>query len=199
MYIDSGAMYRATTLYALRNGLINNGELKDTGIRQILDNVTIDFKKTDHTRGYSTYLNEELVENKIRGMEVSEFVSDVSRVPAIREKMVAIQQQFAEKKSVVMDGRDIGTVVFPGADIKIFLTASPEVRANRRFKELEERGVQTTFADVLANIKKRDFIDENREISPLKKADDAVVLDNSEMSVDEQMRWFGKKFETLFR
>lgn len=197
-YVDSGAMYRATTLFAIKNNLLNDGKLSVVGIDKILREVTIDFKKNTETLQDETYLNNENVESEIRGMEVSNLVSDVSKVPEIRNKMVALQRNLGEQKSIVMEGRDIGTVVFPDADIKIFLTASAQVRAQRRFDELKSKGLKTSFEEVLDNVKKRDFIDENREVAPLRKAEDAEILDNSNMSVANQMKWFAEKFEHKF-
>ncbi len=194
-YVDSGAMYRATTLFAIRNNLLQDGQLSETGIDKILHGVTIDFRKNPDTGNDDTFLNDECVETKIRGLEVSNLVSEVSKVNFIRKKMVALQRKLAEKKSIVMDGRDIGTVVFPDADIKLFLTARPTVRAQRRFDELKAKGIPANYEEVLENIKKRDFIDENRDIAPLKKARDAITLDNSNMTVNDQMKWFAENFE----
>ncbi len=196
-YIDSGAMYRAATLYAIRNRLLQDGRLLKAGINQILHEVSIDFRKNPVTGNDDTYLNDECVETEIRGLEVSNQVSEVSKVPDIREKMVTLQRKMGEKKSIVMDGRDIGTVVFPDADIKIFLTASAAIRAQRRFDELKTKSIRASYKEVLENVKKRDFIDENRDVAPLKKAKDAVLLDNSNMTIDDQMLWFAENFEKL--
>lgn len=194
-YVDSGAMYRATALFAIRNNLLQDGQLSETGVDKILHEVNIDFKKNPDTGNDDTFLNNECVETEIRGLEVSNQVSEVSKIPVIREKMVALQRKLGEQKSIVMDGRDIGTVVFPDADIKIFLTASTSVRAQRRLDELKAKGIRASYEEVLENIKKRDFIDENRDIAPLKKAQDALILDNSNMTVNDQMKWFADNFE----
>lgn len=197
-YVDSGAMYRAATLFAIKNNLLNDGYLTNEGIDKILREVTIDFRKNPDSQIDETWLNNENVESEIRGMEVSNYVSDVSKVPEIRNKMVALQRILGQQKSIVMDGRDIGTVVFPDADIKVFLTAGAKVRAQRRFDELKSKGLQISFDEVLDNVKKRDFIDENREVAPLRKAEDAEILDNSNMTVADQMNWFAEKFEHIF-
>jgi cytidylate kinase len=199
LYADSGAMYRATTLFAIRHDLILDGRLTESGIEQIMNEVIIDFKQDAETGENFTLLNGEEVEHEIRGIDVSNHVSHVSKIPAIRDKMVTLQQKLGEQKRIVMDGRDIGTVVFPDADIKIFLTASPEIRAKRRFNELVEKGIKVNYEDVLENVKKRDFIDENRDVAPLKKATDAHLLDNSHMTVKEQMKWFADKFESILK
>lgn len=194
LYVDSGAMYRATTLFALRNSLIEENDLKISDVEKILEGINIDFRKNQTTGGNETYLNGENVEEEIRGMEVSNHVSLVSKHPAIREKMVMLQREMGRKKSIIMDGRDIGTVVFPDADIKIFLTASAEVRAKRRYDELLSKGINISYGEVLENVMSRDRIDETRDVAPLKKADDAFVLDNSNLSVEEQMEWFVTNF-----
>ena len=181
-YIDSGAMYRAVTLYALRNGLINNPEL----LISRLPDIHIDFITQPDGRQH-TYLNGENVEKEIRSMSVSEHVSQISTIPAVRHDMVRKQQAFGIEKGIVMDGRDIGTTVFPQAELKIFVDASPETRAQRRYDELRAKGNSTaTYEDVLQNIRQRDWTDTHRAESPLRKAEDAVVVDNSSMSIDEQ-------------
>jgi len=196
LYIDSGAMYRGVTLWALENGMIKKGILDEDELVRNLDSIEIDFSDPV-SRGDTAHLllNGEDAEDKIRNMEVSDWVSPVSKIKEVREKLVSLQQKMAEGKSVVMDGRDIGSVVFPDADIKIFMTASPEIRAERRFKELKEKGKESDFMEVLKNINKRDEIDQSRKISPLSKPDDAVVLDNSHMTPPEQMQWFRETFK----
>lgn len=185
-YIDSGAMYRAVTLYALRNGLISKDNIvdKDKLIKRLAD-IHIDFKPTE--TGQHTLLNGEDVEKEIRTMEVSSSVSPVAAIPEIRHHLVALQQEFGRQKGIVMDGRDIGTTVFPNAEMKIFVTASPETRAMRRFLELKQKGENPDYDEVLKNVVTRDHIDQTRAESPLRKADDAFVLDNSEMTLDEQL------------
>jgi len=194
IYIDSGAMYRAVALYALQNGLIAKVTLKKEQLIRSLDRIEIRFRKNEKTGAQETWLNGENVEEFIRGIEVSNIVSKISQIKEVREKMVRIQRKIGEEGSVVMDGRDIGSTVFPDAVLKIFMTADPEVRARRRFKELVEKGMQVDFDDVIRNIKMRDHEDETRQVSPLRKAADAVILDNSSMTIDEQMDWFRKKW-----
>ena len=187
LYIDSGAMYRAVTLYALRNGIITDTVLNRDLLIQELPKMQISFLVD---KGHSkTVLNGKIVENEIRTIRVSEFVSQVSALEEVRLKMVEIQRKLGENRRIVMDGRDIGTVVFPNADLKIFMTASPEIRAQRRYKELVEKGEKINFEEIEKNIQYRDQYDTTREISPLRKADDAVVLDNSHLTVEEQMEW----------
>ncbi len=188
-YIDSGAMYRAVTLYAMENGIIGEKGLDRKKLIAALPEIRISFEQDPATGSSVTLLNGRNVEEKIRSLEVSQWVSEVSRIREVREHLVQQQRRLAGHGGVVMDGRDIGTVVFPDADIKIFMTARPEVRAQRRHKELKEKGMEITFEEVLENVRERDRIDSGREVSPLKKADDALVLDNSDMSVEEQMEW----------
>jgi cytidylate kinase len=189
-YIDSGSMYRAITLFAHREKIIIGELVDEKKLEEVLDSVLISFVKNEKTGKNETYLNLENVEAEIRGMEVSQNVSLISKISFVRKKMVAFQRKMGENKSIVMDGRDIGTVVFPNADIKIFMTADPLIRAERRFKELQENDVKTTLLEVEHNILERDFIDQNRKDSPLCKADDALVLDNSYMTPEEQITWF---------
>ena len=189
LYIDSGAMYRAVTLYGIRNSIVDKQEIQTDKLIEVLDSIEIDFKKNDGDV-YETYLNGENIENEIRGVMVSECVSNVSKIREVRSKLVILQRGFARNKGVVMDGRDIGTVVFPDADMKIFMTAKPEIRAKRRFDELTEKGLHVDFQEIMKNIEERDIIDSTRKESPLRKADDAIVLDNSYMTPDEQMIWF---------
>ncbi|MCK9311161.1 MAG: (d)CMP kinase [Bacteroidales bacterium] len=187
-YIDSGAMYRALSLYCLRNGLMKDGSIDEPALMAVLDGIEIKFKK--NTDGVSqTYLNGENVENEIRNLEVSNAVSIVSAVGFVRKALVTLQRKLSVGGGVVMDGRDIGTVVFPNADLKLFVTADSSVRAKRRYDELAKKGQPEDFEDILANIEWRDKLDQARAVSPLKKADDAVVLDNGEMTIEEQDAW----------
>ena len=189
-YIDTGAMYRAVTLYALRHGFFAaDGTLDTEALRASMDDIVISFRFNEQTRRPDTYLNGECVEGEIRGMAVSSFVSPIATVGFVREAMVAQQQRMGTEKGIVMDGRDIGTVVFPDAELKIFVTASAEVRAQRRYDELKAKGDEASFEEILANVKERDRIDSSREISPLKQADDALLLDNSHMTIPEQNEW----------
>ena len=185
IYIDSGAMYRAATLFCMENNLLGD----EQKIISRLNEINIEFRLNPVNGNADTWLNEVNVENRIRKIDVSDNVSQVSRIKNVREKMVAIQRKLGEKKGIVMDGRDIGTVVFPDADLKIFMTASPEIRAQRRFDELVAKGDNISLDEIISNIKKRDQMDENRTESPLRKADDAVVLDNGNMTRNEQMEW----------
>jgi CMP/dCMP kinase len=189
IYIDSGAMYRAVTLYCLRRDLVN-GDIADVpGIIAELDNINIDFVYDPEMDKYETFLNSENVEAEIRNMQVSASVSRISQIYKVRERLVDLQRLIGARKGIVMDGRDIGSVVFPDADIKIFMTASVDIRARRRFDELKEKGADAKLEDIRKNIVARDIADENRDISPLVRADDAIILDNSRMSVAEQMAW----------
>ncbi|MEE4115625.1 MAG: (d)CMP kinase [Marinilabiliaceae bacterium] len=190
IFIDSGAMYRAVTLYALRNDLIDNGKIDIEGIISALPYIRIDFRFNTDKKLYETYLNNENVEEDIRGIEVSDYVSPLSQIREVRDKMVHLQREIGVFKGIVMDGRDIGTVVFPDADIKIFMTASPDIRAERRYNELREKGVEINYNDILENVNTRDLADSGRDLSPLRQAEDAYVLDNSNMTVDDQMDWF---------
>lgn len=190
LYIDSGAMYRAVTLAFIEEGVIKGDTLDEEALGRLLDNITIDFRPAGSGSAAETYLNGVNVEKRIRGLEVASSVSLVSTSAMVRRKMVALQQEMGKDKGIVMDGRDIGTVVFPDADIKIFLTASADIRAGRRYKELIEKGEDVNFDEIRENILRRDEIDSTRKESPLKKAADAVVLDNSHMTPDEQMVWF---------
>lgn len=197
VYIDSGAMYRAVTLYALRNGWINNGVPDVEKIIAGLKNIKITFSWDKITEKNITFLNGENIEDEIRRLEVSQNVSPISTIAEVRHEMVKQQRENGKNKGIVMDGRDIGTVVFPDAELKIFMTASPEIRAQRRFLELQEKGMETDFSDILKNVEERDKIDSTRAISPLKKADDALVLDNSHLSREEQLAWTLKKVKEL--
>ena len=197
IFIDTGAMYRAVTLYALENSIIENGIVDEERIKSSLGDIDIDFRFNPQRGASGIYGNGDLAEGKIRTIEVSNCVSAVSSIAEVRSKLVAIQQQMGRKGGVVMDGRDIGTVVFPDAEIKIYMTADPMVRAERRFKELTAKGDSVTLEEVYDNVVSRDKADMTRAISPLCKADDAVVLDNSYMSVDEQMAWFDELYKSV--
>lgn len=189
LFIDSGAMYRAVTLFCIREGLVGEGFINREDITSMLPMIDISFSYNPDKGEYETYLNSENVEWEIRSVEVTKHVSEVSKISEVRTRMVELQRQIGYFRGIVMDGRDIGTVVFPDADLKIFMTASVDVRAYRRHKELEEKGIDSDFEEIREAMVKRDNIDETREISPLRKADDALVLDNSDMSVNEQMEW----------
>jgi cytidylate kinase len=195
IFIDSGAMYRTVTLYCMRRGYIGNGKLNTCSIIQDLKDIHIEFVYNPDIAEYETFLNSENVENEIRGIEVSEHVSKISQIGEVRSRMVELQRQIGVFKGIVMDGRDIGTVVFPDADLKIFMTASVDIRAKRRYDELKSKGVDVNIEEVKQNIIARDITDENRDISPLRKADDAIILDNSRMTVEEQMIWVHQLFE----
>ena len=196
VYVDTGAMYRAVTLYALRNNLFNSDNtVKVDELEQQMKNITISFKFNTETGRPDTYLNSELVEKEIRSLEVSSHVSPIAAVPFVRTAMVAQQQRMGESKGIVMDGRDIGTTVFPQAELKIFVTASAEVRAQRRYDELQAKGMPADYADILKNVEERDYIDSHREVSPLCKADDAIELDNSHMTIPEQKAWLMEKYQ----
>ena len=190
IYLDSGAMYRAVTLFAMQKGFIQNKKVDQPSLEKHLQDIHIEFRHGRENSQYETYLNGENIEAKIRSMEVSENVSEVSKIKSVRSRLVALQQKMGEKKGIVMDGRDIGTVVFPKADIKLFMTASLEVRTQRRFKELQDKGIAVTQEEVSANLAQRDYLDQNRAESPLKKADDALILDNSNMTPAQQLEWF---------
>lgn len=194
VYIDTGAMYRAVTLYAMRHGLIKDGEVKSEALHDEMKNIHISFQLNTDTQRPDTYLNGVYVEREIRSMEVSHHVSQIAALPFVRTAMVDMQREMGKEKGVVMDGRDIGTVVFPNAELKIFVTASAEIRAQRRYDELTAKGEECQLADILENVKQRDYLDSTRETSPLRKADDAIVLDNSNMTIEEQSDWLMKEF-----
>jgi len=189
IYIDSGAMYRAVTLYCLRKGYIGKEGLKINGILADIKDIHICFIYNSDIGEYETFLNSENVEREIRGFEVSSHVSRISQIAEVRSRMVELQRQIGVFKGIVMDGRDIGTVVFPDADLKIFMTAAVDIRAKRRFDELIHKDIEVEFEEIRKNIIARDIADENRDISPLRRADDAIVLDNSKMTVASQMEW----------
>ncbi|WP_108245013.1 (d)CMP kinase [Muricauda brasiliensis] len=187
IYVDTGAMYRAVTLFALNHGFVNEkGELDSAALIDKLPEVNLKFVPNTETGRSDMFLNDENVEQEIRSMRVSGFVSPVAAIKEVREKLVKIQQEMGKDKGIVMDGRDIGTVVFPDAELKLFMTASPETRAARRYKELLEKGEEVTYAEVLKNVEERDRIDSTRTISPLTKAKDAIEFDNSDMGLEEQ-------------
>lgn len=186
IYVDTGAMYRAVTLYAMRHGFISETSFDREKLVAALPKIHLSFKKPDVFSKAEIFINGENVEKQIRTLEVSEFVSPIATIPEVRRKLVEQQQELGKGKGVVMDGRDIGTVVFPDAELKIFLNASAEERANRRYNELVEKGDQVTFQDVLNNVKERDRIDSTRDDSPLKKAKGAIEIDNSEMNLEDQ-------------
>ena len=186
-YIDTGAMYRAVTLYAMRHGFIGKDGIDEESLRKEMPNINISF---GHENGQQyTILNGENVERQIRGMEVSGNVSPISAIGFVREAMVKLQREMGKTGAIIMDGRDIGTTVFPNAQLKVFVTASDEIRAKRRFDELTMKGENPVYEEVLKNVRERDYIDSHRAVSPLRKADDAIVLDNSEMTIEEQDKW----------
>jgi len=189
IFIDSGAMYRAVTLYCLRNNLIKNGKVDIAQLSTNLDQIKVYFRFNEETRHNDIWLNGENVEQEIRLLAVSQNVSPVAAVAEVRHLLVALQQEMGKSKGIVMDGRDIGTVVFPEAELKIFMTAQPDVRAKRRFDELTAKGEKVSYEEIKANIIERDRYDETRDESPLRKADDAIVLDNSFMTREEQFEW----------
>lgn len=201
VYVDTGAMYRCVTLFALRRGLFRatpDGETIDAeALRNLMPQIAITFRLNAATGRPDTYLNGELVEQEIRSMQVSSHVSPVAALPFVREAMVAQQQTMGRDGGIVMDGRDIGTVVFPDAELKVFVTASPEVRARRRYDELKAKGMEADYDDILRNVQERDYIDSHREVSPLRQADDALLLDNSEMTIDEQRQWLIGQFRRV--
>ncbi|MBQ8064068.1 MAG: (d)CMP kinase [Prevotella sp.] len=194
IYVDTGAMYRCVTLYALRHGLFTDAGIDEDGLRRQLPQIHITFQFNAEAGRPDTYLNGELVERDIRSMEVSSHVSPIATLGFVREAMVAQQQLMGKDKGVVMDGRDIGTVVFPDAELKVFVTASAEVRAQRRYDELKGKGMEADYADILKNVQERDYIDSHREVSPLRKADDAILLDNSAMTIAQQKEWLMERF-----
>ncbi|MBP6980565.1 MAG: (d)CMP kinase [Bacteroides sp.] len=197
IYIDSGAMYRAVTLYCIENGLIEDGEIRTETLKEDLKRINISFKINAETGQPDTYLNAENVENKIRTMLVSSMVSQVSALDFVRSAMVEQQQKMGKEKGIVMDGRDIGTTVFPDAELKIFVTASAEVRAQRRFDELKSKGQEASYDEILHNVKQRDYLDQNREVSPLRQASDAILLDNSTLTIEEQKAWLINQFNRV--
>lgn len=194
IYIDTGAMYRAVTLFALQNGLITDAGIDEEGLRQRMSDIMITFQLNEETGRPDTYLNGICVEKDIRTMEVSKYVSPIATLGFVREAMVDLQRLMGEAKGVIMDGRDIGTVVFPDAELKVFVTASADVRARRRFDELTAKGEKCSFDEIKANVIERDRIDSTRAISPLRQAEDAIVLDNSNMTIPEQKAWLLEQY-----
>lgn len=199
IYIDSGAMYRAVTLYSLENGIFEGEQIDTDRLRKEVGRLKITFKLNVETGRPDTYLDGVNVEGKIRTMEVSSRVSPVAALDFVREAMVAQQQEMGKEKGIVMDGRDIGTTVFPDAELKVFVTASPEVRAQRRYDELKAKGQPASYEEILENVKQRDYIDQHREVSPLRKADDALLLDNSHLSIEEQKAWLMEQYKRVVR
>ena len=189
IFIDSGAMYRAVTLYCIRRNFISDKDVNTRGITDELGGINIDFIFNPDINGYETFMNSENVEAEIRSLEVTSHVSRISQIAEVRTRLVELQRQIGAFKGIVMDGRDIGTVVFPDADIKIFMTASADIRAKRRFEEMKAKGMEVDFEEIRRGIIARDIADENRDISPLRRAEDAIVLDNSRMTVEAQMSW----------
>ena len=197
IFIDTGAMYRAVTLYALEHGAIESCIANEAKIETMLEDININFRFNPERGASDIYVNGDMVEGKIRTIEVSNCVSAVSSIGAVRSKLVAMQQEMGRAGGVVMDGRDIGTVVFPDAELKIYMTADAMVRAERRYKELTAKGDKVSLEEIYENVVSRDHADMTRAISPLRKADDAIVLDNSHMSVEEQMAWFDREFQRV--
>ena len=197
IFIDTGAMYRAVTLYALEHGAIRQGMVYEEEVVKLLPEMQITFRFNPERGASDIYVNGDRVEGKIRSIEVSNCVSAVSAIGKVREMLVRMQQEMGKRRGVVMDGRDIGTVVFPDAELKIFMTADPRVRAQRRYDELTAKGDNVSLEEIEQNVRDRDYQDEHRAISPLRKADDAIVLDNSQMTVEEQMTWIMERIAEL--
>ena len=207
IYIDSGAMYRAVTLYCLDNGLFTDSGIREEVLKDIvlgireeeirnsLPDIRISFRLNPETQRPVTLLNGEEVEERIRTMAVSSHVSPVAALGFVREALVKQQQEMGRQKGIVMDGRDIGTVVFPDAELKIFVTASADIRARRRYDELKAKGRPASYDEILKNVEERDYIDQNREVGPLRKAEDAILLDNSHMTIAEQKQWLAEQFQ----
>lgn len=197
LYFDSGAMYRAVALYCMQNRLIKGEGIDTEALRRNMKDIHITFEADPTTKNSITYLNGVNVEHEIRSLEVSKFVSRIAALDFVRSEMVEQQRQMGKQKGIVMDGRDIGTTVFPDAEMKVFVTASAEVRAQRRFDELTARGDTPDFNEILENVQQRDHIDQTREVSPLKKADDALLLDNSNLTREEQMEWLVETYKKM--
>ncbi len=196
IYVDTGAMYRAVTLFAMRQGLFDaQGQPDEARLEALVPEIEVSFHLDPTTNLPLVCLNGEVVEEEVRTLEVSSHVSAIAALPFVREALTRQQQRMGEEKGIVMDGRDIGTVVFPQAELKVFVTASAEVRAQRRFLELTAKGQTVAFEDILRNVQERDYIDSHREVAPLRQADDALVLDNSELTREEQMQWLLDRFE----
>ena len=198
IYVDTGAMYRAVTLFALQHQLWNaDGTVKAEELQSLMSQVQVSFVLNEDTHLPETYLNGVSVEREIRTMEVSSHVSPIAALPFVREAMVAQQREMGKQKGIVMDGRDIGTTVFPHAELKVFVTASAEIRAQRRFKELQEKGMDANYEAILKNVQERDYIDSHREVSPLCQAEDAILLDNSNMSISNQQQWLLEQVQRI--
>ena len=198
VYVDTGAMYRSVTLFAMRHGLFtSDGKIDAEALSRQMDNVEISFRLDPTTGCPVTYLNGENVEKEIRSLAVSEKVSTVAALPFVREALVRQQQRMGHDKGIVMDGRDIGTVVFPDAELKIFVTASADIRARRRYEELKEKGMPADYDEILKNVEHRDYIDTHRKVSPLTKAPDAITLDNSHLSIAEQKQWLLDRYREV--
>lgn len=198
VYVDTGAMYRTVTLFAMRHNLfLADGEVDTEALRKCMPEIEVSFKFNEETGRPDAYLNGECVEKVIRSIEVSNHVSKVAAIPFVREAMVDQQRRMGAEKGIVMDGRDIGTTVFPDAELKIFVTASSKVRAQRRYDELKEKGMPADFDEILKNVEERDYIDSHREVSPLRQAPDALLLDNSNMTIPEQNAWLMDKVKAL--
>ena len=198
IYVDTGAMYRSVTLYALRHNLFNaDGSIPEEELKAQMKNINISFQLNKTTGKPDTFLNGENVEKDIRSMEVSSHVSPIAALPFVRAALVAQQQRMGAGKGIVMDGRDIGTVVFPDAELKIFVTASAEVRAQRRYDELKAKGMEANFNDILKNVEERDYIDSHRATSPLRKAPDAIELDNSNLTIAQQQQWLYEQYRKV--
>lgn len=197
LYFDSGAMYRAVAYYCMQNGIITNGEIDTEKLRTAMSNIKITFAADEETKNSVTYLNGVNVESEIRTLEVSQHVSHVAALDFVRTALIEQQRQMGKAKGIVMDGRDIGTTVFPDAELKIFVTASAEVRARRRYDELVARGSNPNYEEILANVIERDHLDQTREISPLRKADDALLLDNSNMTIEGQLQWLCEQYKKI--
>lgn len=195
VYVDSGAMYRTVALYALEQGIIKEGKIDEDRLKQEMGNINISFQFNPQRGRPDTYLNGQCVEDRIRTLEVSNHVSPIAALGFVREEMVRQQQRMGEEGGIIMDGRDIGTTVFPNAELKIFVTASAEIRAQRRYDELTAKGESCNMADILRNVEERDYIDTHREISPLCQAADALVLDNSHMTIEEQKQWLIRAYQ----
>ena len=196
IYVDTGAMYRTVTLYAMRNNLFNSeGEVLTDELQKQMNNIKVSFCINKETGRPDACLNDECVENIIRSIEVSNHVSKIAAIPFVREAMVDQQRRMGAEKGIVMDGRDIGTTVFPDAELKIFVTASAKVRAQRRYDELQQKGMPADFDEILKNVEERDYIDSHREVSPLRQAEDAILLDNSDMTIPQQNEWLMQQVE----
>lgn len=198
IYVDSGAMYRAVTLYALRNELfLPDGSIKEEALERQLPDIHVNFRLDPDTHLPLTYLGDECIEQAIRSIEVSQHVSPVAALPCVRHAMTLLQQQMGQQKGIVMDGRDIGTAVFPDAELKIFVTASASVRAQRRYDELQAKGMPASYEEILKNVEERDYIDSHRALNPLRQADDALVLDNSQLTREEQSTWLLQQYQRV--